>query len=424
MLGLTDNMIFQYNLSTEWDVSTATYENKNFSSGSQDDSSYGLSFNSDGTKMFIIGDTNDAVFQYNLSTEWDVSTATYENKNFSIASEDEDPMNVFFNSDGTKMYMIGWNNLVFQYNLSTEWDVSTATYENKNVSVESEDSYPAGLFLKSDTMYLLGTTTNYVYQYSLGEVWYIEDGVDYPRLWWEFGSESEAIIEYVEQISAVTLNGGTTKTVYAIFNVSNQNVIAETANISFSKLGEITRYASSCNNNTHANQFNCSIDMYFYDSAGLDWVINATINTTGDATISNDSISFTVNALDYVTQDVTLVNWANVYPNSLDNEADNTITLTNGGNQDYTVFTITGYDAMNGSNILPAENFSIDNHTGETSGQVYMVNNTAIDVTPTGLSLNNHGSSVSQEIFFYLDVPESLTQGGYTQLEQWKIKFA
>jgi hypothetical protein len=44
---------------------------------SQDTSPYGLAFSSDGTKMYVTGNTNDTVYQYSLSTAWDVSTASF-----------------------------------------------------------------------------------------------------------------------------------------------------------------------------------------------------------------------------------------------------------------------------------------------------------------------------------------------------------
>ena len=37
----------------------------------------GLAFNSDGSKMFVVGNSNDKAHEYNLGTDFDVSTAVY-----------------------------------------------------------------------------------------------------------------------------------------------------------------------------------------------------------------------------------------------------------------------------------------------------------------------------------------------------------
>ncbi|GAH99215.1 unnamed protein product, partial [marine sediment metagenome] len=42
-----------------------------------------------------------------------------------------EPYNLFFKPDGTKMYVVDLGAEVFQYTLSTPWDVSTANYDTK-----------------------------------------------------------------------------------------------------------------------------------------------------------------------------------------------------------------------------------------------------------------------------------------------------
>ena len=44
----------------------------------EDNEPFGLTFNNDGTKMFVAGaGTSDSIHQYTLSTAYDVSTAEY-----------------------------------------------------------------------------------------------------------------------------------------------------------------------------------------------------------------------------------------------------------------------------------------------------------------------------------------------------------
>ncbi|MBA7526086.1 hypothetical protein ES705_18246 [subsurface metagenome] len=68
--------------------------------------------------MYILGDENDTVYQYALSTPWDVSTAEYSEKSKDVSAQDTAPRDLTFSSDGSKMYIIGYNTTtVYQYTL-------------------------------------------------------------------------------------------------------------------------------------------------------------------------------------------------------------------------------------------------------------------------------------------------------------------
>ena len=166
----TNRSVYQYTLSTAFSVSTASYGSVSFSVSSQDLDPQGLAFNNDGTKMYVVGSGSDTVYQYTLATAFDLSTASYASLSFSVASQEAFPTELAFNNDGTKMYVIGdANNSVFQYSLSTAFDVSTASYDSVSFSVSSQDSDPQGLAFNTDgtKMYVVGRTTYTVYRYTL-----------------------------------------------------------------------------------------------------------------------------------------------------------------------------------------------------------------------------------------------------------------
>jgi hypothetical protein len=78
--------------------------------------------------MYVIGNSGDDVNEYDLSTAWDITTASYL-QNFSVATQETNPQGLFFKPDGTKMYVIGSSgDDVNEYDLSTAWDISTASY--------------------------------------------------------------------------------------------------------------------------------------------------------------------------------------------------------------------------------------------------------------------------------------------------------
>ena len=64
-----------------------------------------IDFNSNGTKMYVVGWDGNDINEYTLSTAFDVSTASFENS-FSVSSEDTDPAALAFSSDGTKMFVV------------------------------------------------------------------------------------------------------------------------------------------------------------------------------------------------------------------------------------------------------------------------------------------------------------------------------
>ena len=49
----------------------------------------GVTFSSDGTKMYIMDNVNLVVYQYTLSTAWNVSTAVYASLSISISGQSQ-----------------------------------------------------------------------------------------------------------------------------------------------------------------------------------------------------------------------------------------------------------------------------------------------------------------------------------------------
>jgi hypothetical protein len=165
VMGASGIDVNEYTLSTAWDISTASYVGV-FSISAQEVTPTGLFFKSDGTKMYVLGSNGDDVNEYNLSTAWSISTASYS-QNFSVASQDNEPTDLFFSSDGTRMVIVGdTNNTVYLYNLSTGWDVSTASFSH-SFSVASQTTTPQAVHMGSDgdKLYVCGNSY-IIYQYS------------------------------------------------------------------------------------------------------------------------------------------------------------------------------------------------------------------------------------------------------------------
>jgi len=157
-----------------FDLVEASYASKSFSVNAQEETPAALAFNTDGTSMFTVGSSNDTVFQYTLSTGFDVSTASYSGKSFSVVSQDGSPQALAFNTDGTSMFIVGASNkTVFQYALSTGFDVSTASYASKSFSVASQEDNPQGIAFNTDgtSMFIVGISNDTVFQYTLASAY-------------------------------------------------------------------------------------------------------------------------------------------------------------------------------------------------------------------------------------------------------------
>ncbi len=167
VVGDTNNSIYEYHLSTAFDVSTASYDST-FSVAAQETNPSGMAFNTDGTKMFVLGRSGDDVGEYALSTGFDISTASFTDS-FSVASQETGPEGIAFNTDGTKMFIVGEaGDDVNVYTLSTGFDVSTASYTS-NFSISSQEADPTGIAFSAsgDKMFIVGLAGDDVNEYQM-----------------------------------------------------------------------------------------------------------------------------------------------------------------------------------------------------------------------------------------------------------------
>jgi DNA-binding beta-propeller fold protein YncE len=212
IIGTNQDTVFEYNLGTAWDISTASYL-QGFSVAAQGTSPTELFFKPDGTKMYIIEAAGDDVNEYDLGTAWNVSTASFLQL-FSIATEEINPSGIFFKPDGLKMYITGTtSDAVHEYDLGTAWDISTASFV-QNFSVATEDGTPQGMFFKPDgaKMYILGSTNDVVYQYSTVSSSNTTPTVAWPEsITWETGSAPTLPdLGQTDVLEFYTSDGGTT----------------------------------------------------------------------------------------------------------------------------------------------------------------------------------------------------------------------
>jgi len=163
--------VVEYDLSTSWDISTASF---------LQDTDTGLVnggdaifFKPDGLKMYIPSSNEDLIYEYDLTTAWDSSTFS-ELQSYDTSADSTTPNNLFFKSDGLKMYITDDSaNKIHEYDLSTAWDVSTASLLQSK-SISSQTAWVDGLFIRPNGLNLYITNivgASNIYQYRLTTAW-------------------------------------------------------------------------------------------------------------------------------------------------------------------------------------------------------------------------------------------------------------
>jgi hypothetical protein len=169
-------LVLEYNV-TAWDITTAAYlrqKNLGVAGPGFVDNPSSIAFKPDGSVMYVLGSSDSAVYSYNITpgSEWDVTAATYNNS-FSI-TEDNLPTGMTFNGDGTRMYISGsTNDVVIDYKLNTPYDVSSAVFVESIIISDREEEI-TGIRLRVDgtgnsgkKMYIIGLDNDSIIEYTL-----------------------------------------------------------------------------------------------------------------------------------------------------------------------------------------------------------------------------------------------------------------
>jgi len=164
--------VSEYTLTTAWDISSASFVDS-LSVKTAETNTTGLTFSKSGDKMFITGTTTgDAVYEYTLTTAWDISSASFVDS-FSVATQDDSPTGIAFSKSGDKMFIVGnQGNDINEYTLTTAWDISSASFVD-SFNVNSQDGNPRDIWFDSSgkTMFIVGDTGNDVNAYKLTTAW-------------------------------------------------------------------------------------------------------------------------------------------------------------------------------------------------------------------------------------------------------------
>ena len=168
VVGDFENAIYEYTLTTPFDVSTATSIDS-FDVSGQDGFPTSMAFSNDGLKMFVVGSDADAIYEYTLPTPFNFTSAAHT-YSFSVLGQESSPRGMAFSNDGAKMFVIGdIGNDINKYTLRTPFDLSTATSTNVAFSVLHQESSPTGMAFSNDgtKMFVVGSSGAAINRYTL-----------------------------------------------------------------------------------------------------------------------------------------------------------------------------------------------------------------------------------------------------------------
>ena len=151
-------------------IAGATHTGNEFATNSQTSQMYGGAFNNDGTKFYGVSSGTEFVYQYSLSTAYDLGSMSYDSVTLNAAGAGT-PIDIAWNTDGTKLFTVtSQYDRVGMYTLTTGFDLSTASYSYVTASVSSQTSNPAGVKFNSDgtKMFVSESSSPYkIYEYTL-----------------------------------------------------------------------------------------------------------------------------------------------------------------------------------------------------------------------------------------------------------------
>ena len=198
VIGSTGDDINQYSLTTRFDLTAGATLDGTFSVATEETAPHDFIFNDDGTKMYVIGQAGRDINQYSLTTPFDVTAGvTFDGTPFSVNAEETAPTGLAFNSDGTKLFVVGTTgDDISVYDLNTAYDLTAGATFDSSFSVATEENAPEAIAFSpdGDKLYVIGTTGDDVNQYSID----IDNDGDGIKNSLDLDSDNDGIADNVE----------------------------------------------------------------------------------------------------------------------------------------------------------------------------------------------------------------------------------
>ncbi|WP_420575360.1 Ig-like domain-containing protein [Ekhidna sp.] len=160
--GTLDN-VFETNLSSPYDITSATEVTNTLFFGTVDGFVDDMEFSHDGHKLFLLGTAG--IHEYSLSIAYDIANASF------VQSRDfvNNYKGMRFNDNGTKMYLISADEFIKEYTLSSAYNLTSATESYELNLGATGETNAQDLFFSADgsKMWITGVVRSKIFEYEL-----------------------------------------------------------------------------------------------------------------------------------------------------------------------------------------------------------------------------------------------------------------
>ncbi|MEP4597725.1 MAG: Ig-like domain-containing protein, partial [Cyclobacteriaceae bacterium] len=149
MFILFESHIAQFKVSTPFDANTATTLDIDLGFTEETDMT-DLAFSADGLKLFLTGTNGapDYIEQYTLGAPFDLTSGVTHDGSHPIGLSQ--PHTITFNNDGTKLFVFNYEPSIYEYTLSTPYDILSGTSLVGSEDLSSEMSVPGTMVFSND----------------------------------------------------------------------------------------------------------------------------------------------------------------------------------------------------------------------------------------------------------------------------------
>lgn len=295
-LGRTNDRIYEYILSADWDITLSGGADNQYSYASLSTTGQALFFKPDGSKMYIGEVTSDKVFIFDVEN-WDITTSTNTGY-YSMSYYDAIPTGIFVTHDGTKMYTSGVaRDYIHYFELSKPFDITTAKYKNIELYVGGVEATPYNIYVSKDGVYLfvIGISSDVIRKFIMTTPWDLTTATYLDFGNFGTGETFPTGIWFSDDGNHLYMVGSTNDTIYH-YNLPNpwtlgNNVLTLTSTLSVSALANpISVVLTSDGRNLFVNNTTVNNEIIYQYSLSTPFVLSSAV-FTNKTLLASDFVS-------------------------------------------------------------------------------------------------------------------------------------
>jgi len=161
MIDMFRDWARHYTLTTPWDLTTESLEdgtNLDFFDPS-DSEPRGLAIDPTGVTLITIGGKFDKLQEYQMGDPWVLGfSIVWQDVQFDFSPQTLEGRGIYIPPNGLRIFLTDRDGRIFSYTMTTPWDISTASYDEKTINLNSDPQFafadwenfsPTGIYIVS-----------------------------------------------------------------------------------------------------------------------------------------------------------------------------------------------------------------------------------------------------------------------------------